>query len=88
MMAQAPPSAASAFMRTLSRRLHLSFTVYQDAALDALDALLIKRGTGGANALIAHGRFEHTSDQNGRFLVMQFQVENSTDEVYNILKKD
>ena len=29
-------------MRTLGRRLHLSFTVYQDASLDALDALLPK----------------------------------------------
>lgn len=36
------PAAPSAFMRTLGRRLHLSFTVYQDAALDALDALLPK----------------------------------------------
>ncbi len=35
-------NTASAFMRTLGRRLHLSFTVYQDAALDALDALLPK----------------------------------------------
>ena len=34
--------ASSAFMRTLGRRLDLSFTVYQDAALDALDALLPK----------------------------------------------
>ena len=32
----------SAFMRTLGRRLQLSFTVYQDAALDKLDALLPK----------------------------------------------
>lgn len=35
-------TASSAFMRTLGRRLQLSFTVYQDAALDALDALLPK----------------------------------------------
>ena len=42
MAVQARPSAPSAFMRTLGRRLQLSFTVYQDAALDALDALLPK----------------------------------------------
>ena len=35
-------ASSSAFMRNITRRLHLSFTVYQDTAMDALDELLPK----------------------------------------------
>ena len=48
--------------------------------LDLLSGFLINNGQGGANALISSSQFTHTSDQQGAFLIIHFQVEN-TDEV-------
>ena len=48
--------------------------------LSTLDGLLTQEGQGGSNALIINQSFNHNVDQQGFFMVLQVQVENTTVE--------
>jgi hypothetical protein len=52
-----------------------------DVTTAGLNTLLNREGRGGASALMVNDRFPHTDDNNGRFFIVHFQVENTTNAV-------